>query len=901
MEKLINIDNLPEKPYKPLAEISRRVSAEGCVLLKNEGNVLPLSKDDRISLFGRTQIDYNKSGTGSGGLVRVEYRVNILDGIRNNPDLTLNEELAEVYKNWILENPFDSGTGWAQEPWCQKEMVLEESVVVSSREKSDVAVIVIGRTAGEDRDNKIEKGSWYLTDEEEGLLSLVTKHFDKTVVLLNTGNIIDMSWTKKYDVNSVIYVWQGGQEGGNAVADVLSGYVTPSGKLTNTIPYDINTYPGIKDFGSEKFNLYKEDIYVGYRYYETFDKEAVMYPFGFGLSYTEFERKLIGCSKNDDIITLDMEITNIGDFTGRDVIEVYAESPQGLLGKSARALCGFKKTKLLAIGESQTLTVEIPINSLASYDDGGVTGNKSCYVLEKGEYNLYAGACVRSAEKVFSFSLDETVVTKKCTELLAPVREFDVIHPVYKDGKYEVSYKPVSMRTVDYDKRIKDNLPKEITPTGDKGILLDDVKQGKATMEAFVAELSDTELISLTMGEGMCSPKVRPGGQGAVGGLTESLAKKGVAIATFHDGPSGIRIDSGEHATSLPNGTAIACAWDEELAEEIYSLLSVELYTHKIDSILGPGINLHRVPLNGRNFEYLSEDPFVTGKISAALIRGVGKYGNSATVKHFAVNSQEYYRREVDSVVSERALREIYLKCFEYAICEGKTTSVMTSYNPINGIWSPNNYELNTELLRNEWGYGGFVMTDWWPKLAENEEEPINLRDMVVAQNDTYMVVKDVLTHNNNLKDAFENGEITRGQLQRNAMNVLSYVMNSHSHERFVKNGGNFDKSLVENIDSLESVGEILNPISGEEIEVTLKDGGRQLLKIEYSSDEPTISQMTIYISINGTSAVSVTVNGTLGEKNVIYHDVSLRGADIKAMVTYPDKMVNIKKIEFFQ
>ena len=206
MEKLINIDNLPEKPYKPLAEISRRVSAEGCVLLKNEGNVLPLSKDDRISLFGRTQIDYNKSGTGSGGLVRVEYRVNILDGIRNNPDLTLNEELAEVYKNWILENPFDSGTGWAQEPWCQKEMVLEESVVVSSREKSDVAVIVIGRTAGEDRDNKIEKGSWYLTDEEEGLLSLVTKHFDKTVVLLNTGNIIDMSWTKKYDVNSVIYV-----------------------------------------------------------------------------------------------------------------------------------------------------------------------------------------------------------------------------------------------------------------------------------------------------------------------------------------------------------------------------------------------------------------------------------------------------------------------------------------------------------------------------------------------------------------------------------------------------------------------------------------------------------------------------------------------------------------------
>ena len=898
MRNLVNVENLPEAPYKPLADIVRRASAEGSVLLKNDGNILPISKNDTISLFGRTQIDYYKSGTGSGGLVNVEYSVNILDGIRNNPNLILNEELVKVYESWLIDNPFDNGTGWAQEPWCQVEMVPDEETVIAAREKSDIAVIVLGRTAGEDKDNSTDKGSWFLTDEEEALLKIVSKHFEKTAVLLNVGNIIDMSWVDKYNIKAVMYVWQGGQEGGNAVADLLCADVTPCGKLTDTIAKDISLYPGIKNFGNVDYNIYVEDIYVGYRYFETFKKDEVLYPFGFGLSYTKFEHKLISVQENNGIIQIDVEVKNVGEYKGRDILEVYFEAPQGLLGKSARELCAFKKTKLLDINESQKLHMEIAVNDMCAYDDGGITGNKSCYVLEAGEYNIYMGECVRCAEKVFTYTVEETYVVKKCTEVMAPVRSFEIMKPVMKEGKYELTYVPVSTRTVDYEKRIKENLPKDIVQTGDKGIKLIDVKMGKNTLEEFVAQLSDADLMCIVRGEGMSSPKVRPGSAGAVGGVTESLAKFGIPIVALHDGPSGIRMDNGDFATSLPNGTAIACTWDEELAEEMYSMLSIELCTHNIDSILGPGINIHRLPLNGRNFEYFSEDPYISGKMGAALVRGVSSYGNSATVKHFAANSQEFHRRDVDSVMSERACREIYLKSFERAITEGRATSLMTSYNPINGIWSANNYELNTLVLREEWGYDGFVMTDWWPKLSVETTDCMNLKKLVEAQNDTYMPTADALTHNDNIAESLENGDITRGQLQRNAMNILKYISNSHALERFVKYGGMLEKSLADSLDTLDIIGELDNPQSKEEYKLTLKDSGKCLVCIEYSSDEASIAQMCIDLKIDSKSAALVTVNGTDGKTKMLYRDVSLMSNNVSINVSYPDKLLKVTKIE---
>ena len=895
------ISSLPEEPYKPLADLGRIVSAQGSVLLKNEGNMLPLAKGEVISLFGRTQIDYLKSGAGSGGLVRVDYVANILEGIRNNPDLTLNEDLVKVYENWIKDNPFDAGNGWATEPWYQVEMVPDEALVADARSKSDIAVIVIGRTAGEDKDNSATKGSWYLTDDEEALLDIVSKYFKKTVVLLNVGNIIDMKWVEKYNIKSVMYIWQGGQDGGNAVADLLSGNETPCGKLADTIAKDISLYPGINNFGSADFNIHKEDIYIGYRYFETFAKDDVLYPFGFGLSYTSFEQKLIEICQKDGVIALDVEVSNIGSYSGREVVQLYYEAPQGLLGKPLRELCSFAKTKVLSPGEKEILHLEVKISDMSSYDDGGITGNKSCYVLESGEYKLYMGSCVRCAKEIFTHAIPETQVTQKCTEVLAPVKEFDIMHPLYKDEKYEISYKKVSLRTVDYNKRIQDTMPKEILQTGDKNIKLIDVKNGKYTMEEFVAQLSDVDLMCLLRGEGMCSPKVRPGSAGAVGGTTEALSEFGIPVIGMHDGPSGIRMDSEEHATALPNGACIASTWDTELAKELYANLSIELCTHKIDSILGPGINIHRVPLNGRNFEYFSEDPYISGKIAAALVDGVATYGNSATIKHFALNYQEYCRRDVDAVVSERAVREIYLKSFEIPVREAKARSLMTSYNLINGVWCANNYELNTIVLRDEWGYEGFVVTDWWPKLKYGESEfseCMHLTNLVEAQNDVYMVVPDALNANDNIAKSLQEGKITLAQLQRNAMNVIRYVMNSHSFDRFLKYGSTLQRSMADFADSLKAEAVIEAPKSQVEYDVTIINPGRRLLCIEYSSNEAQTSQMTINVTIDGKNNTSVTVNGTNGNTQIVYRDMSISSKNIKVCAVYSEKLIEIKKIE---
>lgn len=899
MANLIDWKTLEEKPYKPLAELSRRIAAEGCVLLKNEGNVLPLGRNNRISLFGRTQIDYYKSGTGSGGLVNVDYTVNILEGIRGCDELTLNEELVGIYESWIEENPFDNGPGWAQEPWCQKEMVPEESVVKRAAEISDTAVIVLGRTAGEDRDNSADKGSWYLTDEEEALLDIVSRHFDRTAVLLNVGNIIDMKWVEKYNIKAVMYVWQGGQEGGNAAADVLCGRVTPCGKLTDTIAADISLYPSTKNFGNKDFNLYEEDIYVGYRYFETFAPQEVLYPFGFGLSYTSFEKNVKNVSEKDGRILIEAEIKNTGAYSGREIVQVYFEAPQGRLGKSARELCAFAKTGLLAPGEKQTLNIEFNIDDMACYDDGGVTGNKSCYVLEAGEYAVYAGGCVRCAEKIYTHTEKELRVTKQLTEVMAPVRELNIMHPLRKDCGYEISYKKASMRTVDYDKRIAEELPAEIAATGDRGIKLADAARGEYTMQEFTAQLSDDDLMCLIKGEGMSSPKVRPGSAGAVGGVTASLAKFGIPIVALHDGPSGIRMDNGDKATSLPNGTLIACTWDTAAAYELYKLTGIELCTHKVDSLLGPGINIHRSPLNGRNFEYFSEDPYITGKMAAALIKGMSVYGCSATVKHFAANSQEYRRKYVDAVMSERAAREIYLKGFETAVKEGGATSLMTSYNPINGIWSANNYELNTIVLRKEWGYTGFVVTDWWPTLKEGEKEgePKNLKNLVEAQNDVYMPTADALTFSDNLKESLEKGLITRGQLQRNAMNILRYIANSHALERFSENTAVQESVSEADIDGMTDIAVIENPENEKAVRITAEKAGKYILCVEYSSEEPEISQMVINAETDGAGAASITVNGSGGRRVTVNRGIELGGKETQLVLKYPDTLVKIHKI----
>ncbi len=899
MKNTVDTKKLPPAPYQPLAEFSRRAAAEGCVLLKNEMGTLPLLKNDSFSLFGRGQIDYYKSGTGSGGMVNVDYSINILDGILEKETLKINHELSDVYKEWVLKNPLIRAHPWsAPDNIC--EMPVDDALVSRAREKSDVAVIVIGRTAGESSDTCSVKGQWYLTDDEEALLEIVSRHFDKTAVLLNVGSIMDMSWVEKFNIKSVMYIWQGGQEGGRAVADLLSGDTVPSGKLTDTIAKDISLYPAIKNFANETDNFYEEDIFVGYRYFETFAKDDVLYPFGFGLSYTEFSQRVTSAQTDGEKIKLDVKVENTGSFGGREVVEVYFEAPQGKLGKSARELCAFSKTRVLQAGESETVHLEFNIADMASYDDSGVTGNKSCYVLEEGEYNIYSGSSVRACEKVFVYTQSEIKVTKALSEALAPVQELRVMHPVVNDGEYTVSYKKAAMRTVDYEKRIKDELPLEIPVTGDKGILLADVKSGKNTLEDFVAQLSDEDLSQMMSGEGMQCPKIRAGSVGAIGGLTPHLNKLGVPIVSQHDGPSGIRLDSGEHATSIPSGTLLACSWDENLCEELYELVSIEMCPFEVDCLLGPGINIHRSPLCGRNFEYLSEDPFLTGKIAAAMVRGIASYGNSGTIKHFAANNQENNRHLINAVVSERALREIYLKGFEIAVREGGATSVMTSYNPINKIWSPNNYELNTVVLRGEWGFEGIVMSDWYPTLQKDAQtNPCkNLKDMVAAQNDAYMCARDVLTFDNNILSSLENATLHRSQLQRNAMNILKFIINSRAMERFIDRGGRLVESLADDFDALETIKEYGEIKNGEDVYYVFPFTGKSLFCIDYSSNDNELLQMIMNVTVNNLSAACLSVNGTNGKTVRVWCDIATTERRSHIKIVYPEQKMKIEKLE---
>lgn len=763
-----------------------KMVSEGIVMLKNENNALPLDTDKEVAVFGRIQFHYYKSGTGSGGMVNVTKVVNILDGLIDN-GVKVNEKLLGTYRKWDKENPFDLGEGWGGEPWSQKEMPLDEGLVKETAKSCETAIVIIGRTAGEEQDNRLEAGSYLLSDDEIAMLTVVREHFKKVVLLLNVGNIIDMTDINRIAPDSVLYVWQGGMTGGKGTADVLTGKVSPSGKLPDTIASKASDYPSDANFGREENrDIYAEDIYVGYRYFETFAKEKVLYPFGFGLSYTEFEIKTEKAEITEGTVKLSVSVKNIGSYKGKEVIEVYCEAPQGRLGKAARVLCGFEKTRELVPQEEQLVEIAVDISKLASYDDSGVTGNKSCYVLEAGEYKFYVGSDVRSAEYACSFEQGENFVTERLTQVLAPVESFERIKPVCEGGAFSIGREAVPVSEVDESARRLEKLPKEIAYTGDKGIKLWDVKNGKNTMDEFIAQLSDYDLSCIIRGEGMGSPRVTAGTASAFGGVSENLNGFGVPAGCCSDGPSGMRLDCGTKAFSLPNGTMIASSFNKELTRELFTFMGLEMAANKVDCLLGPGMNIHRHPLNGRNFEYFSEDPFLTGKMAAAELKGMAGAGVTGTIKHFCANNRETNRHFIDSVVSERALREIYLKGFEIAVKEGEASSVMTTYGRVNGLWTAGNFDLNTVILREEWGFKGFTMTDWWANINVRGKEPdkTDLAAMARAQNDVYMVCPDGEKNDDNTLAALENGGIERCELQRNAANICGFLLHTNALKR---------------------------------------------------------------------------------------------------------------------
>lgn len=850
--------------------------SEGIVLLKNDNNALPLYPSEEIALFGRMQLHYYKSGMGSGGMVNVTKVTRILDGLIE-AGAKVNNELLEVYKKWDEENPVKDEESWGKAKWSQEEMPLDDALAKRISEQTDIAVAVIARTAGEEMDNTCERGSYMLSDGEKQMLVTVRKHFKKLIVLLNTGNIIDMSEIMEISPDAVMYVWQGGMTGGTGTAQVLLGK-SPSGKLSDTIAYSITDYPSDKYFGNKERNFYTEDIYVGYRYFETFAPERVMFPFGFGLSYTSFDISVIKADIDDVSARFTVSVKNTGKYEGKEVVQLYYSAPCGRLGQPARQLCAFEKTDSLKPGAEQTLTLSVNINELCSYDDSGVTGNRFCYVLEEGAYGFYIGTDSHSCKKAGEYVLNELKVVRECSSAMAPVEKFQRM----KSDNGRLVFEDVPLMSYDENGVRKAALPEELPYTGDKGIKLADVLSGKNSMDEFIAQLSDEDLAAIIRGEGMGSPKVTPGTAAAFGGVTEQLKSFGIPCVCCDDGPSGMRLDCGTKAFSLPNGTLLASTFNTKLMTELFAYLGEEMTVNKVDCLLGPGMNIHRHPLNGRNFEYFSEDPYLTGIIAWAQLTGLKMSGVSGTIKHFCGNNQETCRRTADAIVSERALREIYLRGFEIAVKNG-ADSVMTTYGPVNGLWTAGRYDLNTVILRGEWGFDGVVMTDWWAAVNRRNGEP-SLTDfaaMAAAGNDLYMVCADGEKQEGNTLEELKNGFITRGELQRNAADICRFVMNSMAMKRMLGTADEIELiNRPEEGETNEGTVEFFKvdgkaSLSGENIRVT-KGGsyvfgldvvtfGRYKVKITASSNASETAQLPVTVFCMGSSIGTFTWNGTGG------------------------------------
>lgn len=571
-----------------IRELCRKVTAEGCVLLKNDGT-LPLG-NQQFALFGRCQINTFYVGYGSGGDVKPPYKVSILEGLRAG-GANLDIQVVETYEHWTKNHIPDEGY-WGHWPMCYKEMPVKDEFIASAAKRNTTAVVVIGRAAGEDRENKIEKGSWFLTDTEDNLLALTRKYFKKVCVMINSGSIMDVTRIEKHKPDALMFVWQGGQETGNAVADVLLGKVSPSGKLTDTIAA-IEDYPSYKYFGNKKYNNYAEDIYVGYRYFNTFARDKIIYPFGFGLSYTKFEITDCKVKQNaETTATVTFTVKNAGDFTGKQVVQVYLSVPQGKLGKPSRELAAYVKTKELAPNESQTLSVTVELKDFASFDDMGVTGYKNSFVLESGEYKIFIGENVSCVKEIYTLNLDGMVLIKACEEACAPRYSFKRM--VNAKG---VHYENTPVATVNLRERVLNRLPKTFERKNGTDYSFQDVIDGKITPDEFVAEFTPEELDAFTRGSlyMMDSPYGPKGNAGTFGANCQPLFDKGIPAISTNDGPSGARLQA--HSTLLPNGVALASSFNDELVENLTYEFGKEVIARKSHVLLAPGINIHRNPL----------------------------------------------------------------------------------------------------------------------------------------------------------------------------------------------------------------------------------------------------------------------------------------------------------------
>ncbi len=799
MEKWIRVNYQPNLPlrdgkYVTSSEehilLSRTAAEEGMVLLKNENHLLPLTPGGKVCLFGKGTFDYVKGGGGSGD-VHCKYIRNLYDAIIHTGDAEICQPLAEYYRQDV-EHQYANGAA----PGMTVEPELPAELVTQAREFCDTAIISISRFSGEGWDRSsveynaeynpwpdetsmpqragviFPDGDFYLTAAEKTMISQVTAAFPKVIILLNVGGMVDTSWIKgDTAIGAALLAWQGGMEGGLAAANILFGRVNPSGKLPDTFAARLEDYPSTEHFhDSPDYVDYTEDIYVGYRYFETIPgmQDAIVYPFGYGLSYTDFDITVRNAQLKDGTIHVNVCVRNAGSVPGKEVVQIYCSAPQGKLGKAQYHLAAFQKTALLAPGEEQLLTLAFTRDSLASYDDTGAVV-KSAYVLEQGVYRFYIGGGLHDLTPMeFTMVLDQDEVTRQLSKQMAPT---SLTKRLRADGSYEML--PVSP-ALDKDACIFEKMvpgTEEATCPGlrgyDRYIMVNpysgrplmDVVKGEISLDEFLAQLSDEDLIHLLGGQSNTTVANTFG----IG----NLPKYGVPNVMTADGPAGVRINpvTGIRTTAWPCGTLLASTWNTDIVAQVGAAAGAELKENNLAIWLAPALNIHRSPLCGRNFEYYSEDPLLAGRIASAMIQGIQGNGVAACPKHFACNNKETNRKHSDSRVSERAIREIYLKAFEIAITTADPWVLMSSYNVINGRRASEARELLENILRDEWGYNGIVVTDWWTR-GEHYKE-------ILAGND----VKMGAGFPDRVQKAMEMGAVTRDDLLHCAKRVLEMIM----------------------------------------------------------------------------------------------------------------------------
>ena len=801
-------------------QVAYQAACEGMVLLKNDG-ALPF-KTKKVALYGPGASMTIKGGTGSGE-VNERHSVTVLEGLldRGFQITTMHwiEDFEKKYReayaayqqekkkrinllklNDIMQMLFDNFKTPVGLP------ITEEAVQASD---TDSCVYVLSRQAGEGGDRKAEKGDLYLTDEEREAITFCASHYDRFLLAINCGSAIDMAFVQEIPgINAILYLCQPGTEGGHAFADIVSGAVTPSAKLSDTWAKQYSDIPFAMDYsylnGELKEEYYKEGIYVGYRYFDSFNVEPA-YPFGFGMSYTDFTIHSAGVSVEGSCVTVKASVSNIGEnYTGKEVVQLYVSSPIGELHKEYQSLAAFAKTHELKPGERQQLELRFDLSSMASFRE-----KDAAYVLEAGNYILRLGNSSRNTMAVGVLILDREVIVsrhKNICPLQKPIEELKAALP-------EQAMLPEGIPYIVMD---VDNFNTVVYNYDQPGECQDE------RVQAFLDTLTLEEMVEIVVGVGMFGGQNRFDLPGSVGNTTSKFWDRGLANVALCDGPAGLRIQKRstvekngklkpvemamsimeylpgfvkklmvgdpekrpvlyQYTTAFPVANALAQTWNTELMRQVGNAIYREMKEYGCTYWLAPAINIHRNPLCGRNFEYFSEDPRLSGAIAAAIIRGVQQEnGFYVTVKHYACNNQEDNRNFVSSNLSERTLREIYLKGFEICVREANAKSVMTSYNRVNGVYTPNSYDLCTAALRNEWGFDGVVMTDWYSTNRGQASSAICMEagnDLIMPGGGSFK--KDILK-------GVKSGKIKTEDVRRCCSNVVKSIFNSATQREYI-------------------------------------------------------------------------------------------------------------------